>query len=254
MYELYISKLHDDCDNLWQRLKTRVHYTDKDWFMARPAGHNTLNAFMKNLSEHARLSSQEYTNHSIHHTCITTLDRNGFEARHIVAISGHKSEATIREYSIKCPENKRKEMYETLSDHLGCTKKKKIEPTSTLAKNPQNDFHDSMPEMSNENSSYRMNITTKDINQLKTENFDLLELTNTDDDELLSKYLDENDSILKEHFSNCDNSTKPTTSNITSVVESRNITNVQNVNPNIPILPRMFFPNSNVTINYNFGK
>ena len=67
---------------------------------------------MKQLCVDAKLSRLDYTNHSIRSTCITNLDKYGFEARHITAVSGHKSEATVKEYSVKCPENKKREMYD----------------------------------------------------------------------------------------------------------------------------------------------
>ena len=57
----------------------------------------------------------DYTNHSIHATVISTLDNAGFEGRHIIQLSSHKSEATIKEYSAKCLDNKRKEMFQSLS-------------------------------------------------------------------------------------------------------------------------------------------
>ena len=72
---------------------------------------------MKNLSENAKLS-RNYTNHCIQKTCIVTLDKSGFEARHIIAVSSHKSEATIHEYSEKCPENKWEEMYDALTKQI----------------------------------------------------------------------------------------------------------------------------------------
>ena len=53
---------------------------------------------MKELSELAQLS-KTYTNHFLRATAITLLDQNGFEARHIMFISGHKSEGSIRSYS-----------------------------------------------------------------------------------------------------------------------------------------------------------
>ena len=53
---------------------------------------------MKNISTDAGLS-QLYTNHSIRATCITVLDSAGNEARHIMSVSGHRSEASIRSYS-----------------------------------------------------------------------------------------------------------------------------------------------------------
>ena len=66
-----------------------------------------------------------YTNHSIRSMVITTLDTAGFEGRHIIQLSSHKNESTIKEYLMHCPENKRKEMYESLGNAL-LPKAKKI--------------------------------------------------------------------------------------------------------------------------------
>ena len=63
-------------------------------------GTNTLGSKMKTLSKHAQLS-REYTNHSIRATSVTILDQCGFEVRHIMCISGHKSETSICSYTSK---------------------------------------------------------------------------------------------------------------------------------------------------------
>lgn len=55
-----------------------------------------------------------YTNHSIRATAVTILDKSGFEARHIMAVSGHKNEASIRSYS-KTDICTKKKMSETLT-------------------------------------------------------------------------------------------------------------------------------------------
>ena len=91
-----------------------MNFNDDTWFQPRRIGHNPLDKFMRILSEDAKLT-QMYTNHSICSTCISCLDENGFEARHITALTDHKSEATIREYSVKCPEKKRKQMFNALA-------------------------------------------------------------------------------------------------------------------------------------------
>jgi hypothetical protein len=49
---------------------------------------------MKILSKHTQLS-REYTNYLIRATSVTILDQCGFEARHIMCISGHTSEISI---------------------------------------------------------------------------------------------------------------------------------------------------------------
>ena len=79
----------------------------------------------------------EYTNHSIRATAITTLDNAGFEGRHIIQLSSHKSESTIKQYSTKCPDNKRKEMFQSLSDAMKPQPKhQKVKATSTMSKPP----------------------------------------------------------------------------------------------------------------------
>ena len=68
---------------------------------------------MKNISQEAKLSKC-YTNHSIRATAVSILDKSGFEARHIMAVSGHKNETSIRSYS-KTDICTKKETSETLT-------------------------------------------------------------------------------------------------------------------------------------------
>lgn len=53
---------------------------------------------MREISTDAELS-QTYTNHCIRATYVTILDKCGFEARHIMSISGHRSESIIWSYA-----------------------------------------------------------------------------------------------------------------------------------------------------------
>ena len=114
MFKLYKSKLHQNYNHLWQCLKQgNIHFSDPVWFDKQRVGHDPLDRYMKYLSEEAGLSSNQYTNHSIRATCITLLDRAQFEARHIIAISGHKSENTIKQYSKGCSSEKKRERCQT---------------------------------------------------------------------------------------------------------------------------------------------
>ena len=147
-------------------------------------------------------------------------------------------------------------MYQTLVQHMGQNKKSKTAPE--IQNCPTETSVTAIATTStNSTASYTMTMNNNNIQTLKTENFDLLELTNTDDDEMLSNYLDQNDKILRQHFTDCANQNL---NNSNAVLEAKSVTNVQNiqnlqtVRPNMPIFPKMYFPNSNVTINYNFGK
>ena len=118
-FELYLSKLNPELKFLWQRPKQAIQATaDNCWYCNVPVGKNTLGSFMKDISRAADLSKQ-YTNHSIRVTAVTVLDHSNFEARHIMRVSGHKSEASIRSYSRRLSENKQREISETLGLAFG---------------------------------------------------------------------------------------------------------------------------------------
>ena len=52
---------------------------------------------MKKISKRLNLS-RIYTNHCIRATCVTMLSAHGLEARHIMRVTGHKSESSLRSY------------------------------------------------------------------------------------------------------------------------------------------------------------
>ena len=80
-------------------------------------GAHTLDNFMKTMSKKADLSKM-YTNHCIRNTVITALDSKRFEAHHITAVPGHKSENTIKSYSTKCSNIKKRQISDALSSVL----------------------------------------------------------------------------------------------------------------------------------------
>lgn len=112
-YTKYLTKLHPDNQALWQR-PCDDFTDDEPWYTRAPLGKNTLGSFMVRISKAACLS-KAYTNHSIRATAITTLDNAGVEARHIMNTSGHKSESSIRSYSNRVCDEKKRSMSDTLS-------------------------------------------------------------------------------------------------------------------------------------------
>jgi len=103
-FRKYLSKLHPDLECLWQRPLDSFAPSYGVWYSKVPLGKNTLGDMMAEISDVAGLS-QRYTNHCIRATFISTLDRAGIEARHIMRDSGHKSEAFIRSYSRRLTES-----------------------------------------------------------------------------------------------------------------------------------------------------
>jgi len=96
-FKKYLEKRNQNNTALWQRPRNSFDENDSTWFEKQPIGKNTLGCMMSNISKAAKLS-KIYTNHCVRATCITVLSESGFEARHIVTISGHRNEQSVRNY------------------------------------------------------------------------------------------------------------------------------------------------------------
>jgi integrase len=110
----YLAVLNPENECFWQRPKLGVSENQTVWYDNIAVGQNTLGAKLKTLSQELELSKM-YTNHCLRATTITLLDENGFEARHIMSLSGHKSESSIRSYS-RTDDAKKRRMSSTLSN------------------------------------------------------------------------------------------------------------------------------------------
>ena len=90
-FEFYLSKLHPNCEALWQRPKDSVD-NDGFWYA------NILGSMMTTISKWGKLS-KIYSNNSIRATSITIMDECGIASRHIMKVSGHKSETSLKSYT-----------------------------------------------------------------------------------------------------------------------------------------------------------
>ena len=136
-------------------------------------GKKPIEEYLKNLSLKIPLS-MKYTNHSVRPTTIGNLDAAGFEAHHIQAVLGHKSEETIKCYTRKCPPKIKHKMCESLSEKIG----------NTMPKAPMTDqtYNDKINVNKDENSFPTIN----------TDQFqDFIPIENNSDDFDLSNILQE---------------------------------------------------------------
>lgn len=95
--EFFLTKLNPECDALFQYPKRNWRPSDQVWYENRPLGVNKLSTMMKEISKDASLS-RIYTNHFVRATAITLWANAGISDREIMAISGHRSEASLRTY------------------------------------------------------------------------------------------------------------------------------------------------------------
>jgi integrase len=105
-FERYISKLNPDNTAFWQLPCDTFNEQDPVGYTHAPLGKNALSNLMSNISKLANLS-MNYTNHSIRATSITEMDEAGVASRHIMRISGHESETSIKNYSNRLSDKKR---------------------------------------------------------------------------------------------------------------------------------------------------
>ena len=142
---------------------------------------------------------------------------------------------------------KKNQMCDALADSIIPPKKIKLNTASCSTANTS-----SAPDQ----NDFSLNFDTdQDIATLKTETFDLIDFNTSDnDDDLLMKYLDKNEQILTNQLvpQNDKTSTEINRSD-TPLKKITNTYNQSNNFPTMPVIPKMFFPNSNVTINYNFN-
>ena len=96
-YEQYVSKLNPSCEKLWQRPKDEFYDDDQIWYNNVPVGEKTLGSFTSVLSKKCDLS-ETYTNHSIRATGATILAKDSCCHSQIMAITGHKSVASLALY------------------------------------------------------------------------------------------------------------------------------------------------------------
>jgi hypothetical protein len=115
--QLYISKLNPKCAAFFQFPKRNWSPDDAIWFENRPHGVNKLSVMMKQISEEAQLS-MVYTNHCVRATAITLWSDGGLANRHIMAISGHRNEQSLKSYNSRLSSKQLRQCSDILSSSL----------------------------------------------------------------------------------------------------------------------------------------
>ena len=84
------------------------------WFTTPPVKHYQFSRFMGDISRNARCS-KPYTAHCLRATAIQGMSDAGYELRHIMYMSGHRNESSVRSYNRGCSEMQKKSISATLS-------------------------------------------------------------------------------------------------------------------------------------------
>ncbi|PFX17534.1 hypothetical protein AWC38_SpisGene18136 [Stylophora pistillata] len=125
----YLQKLNPAYEALFQYLKRAVKSEDKVWYDNKPLWVNKIEGRMKEISKLESLS-RIYTNHCVRATVITLWSNAQLSSRHIMAISGHRSEASLRNYNTRPSSEQLRACSDILS---GTLNGRRSQPSSTDA-------------------------------------------------------------------------------------------------------------------------
>jgi hypothetical protein len=139
----YFEKLNPKQDRLWQKPLSKISGHEAVWYANCPVGKNPIASFMSRMSQEHDLDDT-YTNHCARVSAISALNAE-YEARHIMALSGHKSETSIRRYSRRTATTTLQGMSSTLASTVGIEEHSTDPPPAkkpALAANTTPDFPD----------------------------------------------------------------------------------------------------------------
>ena len=81
-------------------------------------GEKSLSNFIPEMSKKYGLS-RRYTNHFLRVTSTDTLDDANVESRHIIRMTSHKSEASVKSYGRRLSSHKKKEISDICPAAIG---------------------------------------------------------------------------------------------------------------------------------------
>ena len=116
----YLSHLNPKCEALFQKPLTGAKFkpsSDVIWYSTLPLGHNTIDSMMKNMCLRAGIDPP-FTNHCVRSTTVNILSSKDMKNRHIRAVTGHKSDASLESYNDRPTFEQFKNMSSAITDFI----------------------------------------------------------------------------------------------------------------------------------------
>ncbi|XP_041352905.1 uncharacterized protein LOC121371234 [Gigantopelta aegis] len=99
-FKIYKSKMNQNNPSFYQQPKQSVSESDSVWYTSRPIGKNIIASFVKEICKAANIE-KVYTNHCLRATAVTLLSHAGLENREICKITGHRTDESLKSYSLE---------------------------------------------------------------------------------------------------------------------------------------------------------
>lgn len=116
MLKLLLEKTPSDATSLFNQYdKAALANSERAvWFTSKPLSKRTFQNFLPEICKNAGVEKR-YTPHCIRATTIQHLNDSGWEARHIMFLSGHRNESSLRSYSRTVSTSQKRALSTTLS-------------------------------------------------------------------------------------------------------------------------------------------
>ena len=228
------------------------------WFDRAPTGHNKLGNMMANLSEKAGLS-RRYTNHSLRATSVHLLDSANIPTRHIMTVTGHKAESSLKTYTGYTDSKSKRTMSNTISKATGI-QIEQCDENQPPVNSSECDLNDIQVDFNNVDFKPLTNSQQNNILSM----FDESVFDDEFDDIIRNNYMSDNSSNSLVHVpavsggldtNTCKSKCHTNTGNVMknrNFSQSRNITTDINMhNMQIPTLPAINANTCNIVVNYN---
>ena len=173
--ENYLKYLDPAEENLFQRPRPLSGKFNPDidqvWFCQVPVGQSVLISMMKSMSQKAGIEPH-LTNHCVRVTSVTVLSDNNVEARHIKAVTDHKSDQSIESYSVRPSFRQKENMSNILSRFISSEEEQSLVVHDNSSILSSKDFSVFRIQSSVQQSNQKVEIkATNNFNQPQPFNF-----------------------------------------------------------------------------------
>ena len=131
LLQFYLTKVNNKCHAFFQYPARNFTPTMPVWYENRPLGKNKLKTMMRGISKSAGLS-KVYTNHCVRATAITAMSKASVSNRHIMAISGHRSETSLQSYNSRPSTSQLRSCSDILTNYASGSESTSVNPMQPL--------------------------------------------------------------------------------------------------------------------------
>ena len=139
------------------------------WFDDKPLSKRTFTNFLPDICKASKCAAR-YTAHCLRATAITKMNDAGFEARHIMFMSGHRNESSIRSYNRNLSSEQKQRLSKSLSVMTNAPESDQTRPTCVVSESKSTETHKLSPQNPVKENLPKENSVASQVNQKSLNN------------------------------------------------------------------------------------